>query len=528
MGDHGASMGMRLAFGQQRGAHDTRDYLNSKMVVLWGRNVADTHTSEYRYLVKARENGAKIVVVDPRLCSSCAIADQWIPVKAQTDPALALGMMNVIIAHDLHAKDWLAKNSVAPFLVKESDGSYLMDGERWLVWDEAAGAPAPFDKEGVQAALSGTFDANGEACRTAFDHLADEVAKYTLDHHGRDHRPRPGRHRDVRPGVRPGAARRHPHGPGHAARVELPSRPSAPWPRWPPWRATSASKAAARRHAGGTASIRSTPGVTIPAFDYEDWANTGENKANLVKSSTHLRADRRPSRPVSAGLPVVRELELREHEPGRPTASSNEVLPCVSTIVTVDPYWTWTAKYSDYVLPACNYWEKWDFLDRSPLGVLRQPCRHAGRREQVRRGDHVACWPRRWGWRDSWNKTDEEWVRSFVNAEHPAWEGFDFDQAVADGIWARTDGILRRPASSSPTACSPRPPAVSSSCTTTTWWRSRKRCPATSPCWRTRRAELGREVPAGVPAVPRPPERAHAAHPDGRADRRCRTSRCSR
>ena len=114
MGDHGASMGMRLAFGQQRGAHDTRDYLNSKMVVLWGRNVADTHTSEYRYLVKARENGAKIVVVDPRLCSSCAIADQWIPVKAQTDPALALGMMNVIIAHDLHAKDWLARTASRP------------------------------------------------------------------------------------------------------------------------------------------------------------------------------------------------------------------------------------------------------------------------------------------------------------------------------------------------------------------------------------------------------------------------------
>ena len=70
MGDHGATMGMTLCFGQGRGAHDTRDYLNSKMVVLWGRNVADTHTSEFRYLVKARENGAKIVVVDPRLCST--------------------------------------------------------------------------------------------------------------------------------------------------------------------------------------------------------------------------------------------------------------------------------------------------------------------------------------------------------------------------------------------------------------------------------------------------------------------------
>ena len=113
------------------------------MVVLWGRNVADTHTSEFRYLVKARENGAKIVVVDPRLCSTAAIADQWIPIKAQTDPALALGMMNVIISKDLHAKDWLrrelrgARSSCA-----SPTARCLRDGEgedaAWMVWDTAA------------------------------------------------------------------------------------------------------------------------------------------------------------------------------------------------------------------------------------------------------------------------------------------------------------------------------------------------------------------------------------------------------
>ena len=42
---------------------------------------------------------------------------------------------------------------------------------------------------------------------------------------------------------------------------------------------------------------------------------------------------------------------------------------------------------------------------------------------------------------DLWSKTDEEWVRSFVNEEHPAWEGFDFDKAVDEGIWGRPDGI---------------------------------------------------------------------------------------
>ena len=86
---------------------------------------------------------------------------------------------------------------------------------------------------------------------------------------------------------------------------------------------------------------------------------------------------------------MVRELELHQHEPDA-NKIINEVLPNISTIVTVDPYWTWTAKYSDYVLPACNYWEKWDFLDRSPWVFFQKPRGDAGWREQVRRRDHVA------------------------------------------------------------------------------------------------------------------------------------------
>ncbi len=186
MGDHGASMGMTLCFGQGRGAHDTRDYMNSNMVVLWGRNVADTHTSEFRYLVKARENGAKIVVVDPRLCSTAAIADQWIPIKAQTDPALALGMMNVIISKDLHAKDWLVANSVAPFSCARVRWRDAARRRRARTPPDGVGhggrQAVPNTTEGVTAALSGTFEVNGETCRTAFDHLCDEVSKYTLEY----------------------------------------------------------------------------------------------------------------------------------------------------------------------------------------------------------------------------------------------------------------------------------------------------------------------------------------------------------
>lgn len=438
MGDHGASMGMQLTFGQQRGAHDTRDYLNSNMVVIWGRNVADTHTSEYRYLVKARENGAKIVVVDPRLCSTCAIADQWIPIKAQTDPALALGMMNYIISNDLHAKDWLVANSVAPFLVSEEDGSHLKDGETWLVWDTESNSAKKFDEDGIAPALSGTFEVNGKSYRTAFDHLADEAAKYTPEYTAEI--------TGLDPEIIETFAREYIE--AQPAGIRMGQGMQRVWNSHSPFRTVATLAAVAgyigiegggASHAGGTASIRSNPDITIPAFNYDDWADTGENEANLIKSST-LYEQVINKDPYPIDFIWFANSNFVNMSPDS-NKIINEVLPNISTIVTVDPYWTWTAKYSDYVLPACNYWEKWDFLDRSPWVFFGSPAvTPAG--ESKSDIEIMSMLAQRVGLEQLWNKTDEEWVRTFVNEDHPAWEDFDFDQAVADGIWGRKDGIF--------------------------------------------------------------------------------------
>ena len=92
------------------------------------------------------------------------------------------------------------------------------------------------------------------------------------------------------------------------------------------------------------------------------------------------------------------------------------------------------------MLPACNYWEKWDFLDRSPWVFFQSPAvTPAG--ESKSDVEIMSLLAAKVGLGDLWSKTDEEWVRSFVNEEHPAWEGFDFDKAVEEGIWGRPDGI---------------------------------------------------------------------------------------
>ncbi len=53
-------------------------------------------------LGEARGGGAKVVVFDPRLSDTAAVADEWIPIKPGTDLAAMLAMANVIITENLY------------------------------------------------------------------------------------------------------------------------------------------------------------------------------------------------------------------------------------------------------------------------------------------------------------------------------------------------------------------------------------------------------------------------------------------
>jgi len=97
------------------GARDTSSYqtlVYSKLIILNGFNPAETvfETNSNYYLAQAREAGAKIVVIDPRLTETAAtFAGEWLPLKPTTDTALFLAMANVIISENLHDQAFLDK-----------------------------------------------------------------------------------------------------------------------------------------------------------------------------------------------------------------------------------------------------------------------------------------------------------------------------------------------------------------------------------------------------------------------------------
>ena len=90
---------------------NTRDDLvNSRLVILWGWNPADTisGTNSCWYLAQAREAGARIISIDPRYTdTAAALADQWIPIRPGTDAAMLIAMAYVMIKEGLHDEKFL-------------------------------------------------------------------------------------------------------------------------------------------------------------------------------------------------------------------------------------------------------------------------------------------------------------------------------------------------------------------------------------------------------------------------------------
>ena len=86
------------------------DLLNARLIVLWACNPATTihDTNTGWYLARAREQGTKIVCVDPRYTdTAAALAHQWIPIIPGTDCAMMIAMAYVMVKENLQDQKFL-------------------------------------------------------------------------------------------------------------------------------------------------------------------------------------------------------------------------------------------------------------------------------------------------------------------------------------------------------------------------------------------------------------------------------------
>src|SRR5438876_4961391 len=84
-----------------------------------GSNMAEAHPVGFRFPLKARERGAKLIHVDPRFTRTSAMCNFYVPIRAGTDIAFLGGLINYVIQNDRWFREYVLAYTNAATLISD-------------------------------------------------------------------------------------------------------------------------------------------------------------------------------------------------------------------------------------------------------------------------------------------------------------------------------------------------------------------------------------------------------------------------
>jgi formate dehydrogenase-N alpha subunit len=112
------------------------DLQNSDCIMSIGCNVAETFPVSFRWIDQAREQGAKLISVDPRFTRTSAAADIYVPLRTGADVGLIGGMINYVLENKLYHEEYVREYTDASFLITPEFG---FDDGLFAGWDAEKG-----------------------------------------------------------------------------------------------------------------------------------------------------------------------------------------------------------------------------------------------------------------------------------------------------------------------------------------------------------------------------------------------------
>ena len=103
--------GLAAVFGSGAMTNSIRDLVESKCIFILGSNTFEQHPLIARSVVRARTNGAKVIVADPRYTPTARQADLYMPFVSGTDVAILNGLMQEIIRNGWEDKEFITKRT---------------------------------------------------------------------------------------------------------------------------------------------------------------------------------------------------------------------------------------------------------------------------------------------------------------------------------------------------------------------------------------------------------------------------------
>jgi assimilatory nitrate reductase catalytic subunit len=132
-----AGLAYAKAFGLDRAPFPMTDIPETNCILVPGSNIAECFPVMMQWLWRARDNGAKLIVMDPRETPTARTADLWLPLRPGTDVAILNAILRYVIAEGLTDEEYIASRTRDWDQVKAAVDPYTPE-----VAERIAGVPA--------------------------------------------------------------------------------------------------------------------------------------------------------------------------------------------------------------------------------------------------------------------------------------------------------------------------------------------------------------------------------------------------
>lgn len=437
------------------------DMLDSRTLIFWAYNLAETSRDSWQYAMEAKDNGATLICIDPRFSTTAAGSHTWVPIRPATDGAMMLAMANYIVENHLEDEDFLRSSTVAPYL-QDATGAYLRlstagmdmpvtvgaDGTETpqddiVVWDEETESFMG-SLDATKPAIHGTFTApNGVVVQTTLDYVMGAIAEFTMEKaEGLCGIPREKIE--------------------YVARTYATNKPAA-----------ICSYQGLGHHYNSRHNYKNLQllaALTGNAYKPGAFNNINPlNVTNVLQGNTNVAAYCQVENPKSPAfaftsqriVDVMRTGKLNSTDvplkwvmihAANPLSSESgrkDLIEAVSKLdffLVMDPYMSDTAKYADLILPVTLSWEQLDttggfaLFDKGvePAGEAREPL-------EIFRGLAAGI-----GYPNLYPMNAEEYVRAILDTPENRENGFTFDDYRREGyIFKYQEGTVTELAGSS-------------------------------------------------------------------------------
>ncbi len=102
-----AGAGNKKAFGLDRISNNFQDLERAEVILVSGANISETFPTLTHWIWRARDYGAKLIVVDPRVIPLARTADLHLAIRPGTDSALYGAMLKYLVDHDMLDHDFI-------------------------------------------------------------------------------------------------------------------------------------------------------------------------------------------------------------------------------------------------------------------------------------------------------------------------------------------------------------------------------------------------------------------------------------